>query len=202
VGIEAVLFDIGGVLEIVEEPVWTTPWGYPSIDALDTTHGLVVSEDYTLGYRTEADLRAIYAGALGLDAAGADAFMAAMWDWYCGSLDEPLMRWARELTVTHRVGILSNSVDGARREEESRYAFSEVFDPIAYSHEIHLSKPDPRAFRHVCDLWGLEPGQVVFIDDVPENVDAASAMGMAAFLHRGDTVATITAVDTLLARQA
>ncbi len=197
--IEAVLFDIGGVLEVLDETAWTAPWGYPSIDELDAAHGLDASLEFTLGHRGEADLRAAYAEALGLDEMAADGFMASMWDWYCGSLDVRLMAWARELSTRVRVGVLSNSVDGARREEGSRYAFSEVFDPIAYSHEIHLAKPDPRAFLHVCDAWALHPQQVAFIDDVPANVTAARELGIRAVLHR-DTESTITVVNALITR--
>ncbi len=81
--------------------------------------------------------------ALGLSAAQTDEFMADMWDWYRGELDGELLDFARDLRPRCGTAILSNSGAGARREEERRYGFAADFDPILYSHEIGLAKPDP-----------------------------------------------------------
>ena len=40
--------------------------------------------------------------------------------------------------------------------------------------EIDAFKPDPRGFRRACALWGLPPGQVLYVGDRP-HVDAAGA---------------------------
>jgi HAD superfamily hydrolase (TIGR01509 family) len=91
--------------------------------------------------------------------------------------------------------IVSNSADGARREEISRYAFDEVFDPIIYSHEVGLAKPDPAIFELVCSRLGVAPAETIFVDDVPGHCEAARRVGMHAIQHRGtpQTVAAITA---------
>jgi FMN phosphatase YigB (HAD superfamily) len=76
----------------------------------------------------------------------------------------------------------------ARRgaEEERRYAFSAVFDPIGDSHEIGVSKSDPRAFSVALEAMGAEPAEVLLLDDRPENVAAARALGIGAHLHEED----------------
>jgi len=46
--------------------------------------------------------------------------------------------------------------------------------------------------------WGVQPGEVVFVDDLPVNVAAARAVGMVAVLPRS-TPDTITVVGELIA---
>jgi putative hydrolase of the HAD superfamily len=52
------------------------------------------------------------------------------------------------------------------------------FDAVVISAEVHLVKPDPRIY-HVClDRLGVAPAQALFVDDRPENVRAAAALGI------------------------
>ena len=41
-----------------------------------------------------------------------------------------------------------------------------------------MRKPDPRNYRHACDLLGVAPEQCVFLDDFGVNLKAARALGM------------------------
>lgn len=93
----------------------------------------------------------------------------------------------------------SNSADGARREEERRHGLSAVLDPIVYSHEIGLAKPDQAAFRRAATLVGARPEAIAIVDDRPENVDAAARVGMHA-VHHTETTRTIADLEGLLAR--
>ena len=58
----------------------------------------------------------------------------------------------------------------------------ERFDQVFASHEVRLRKPDPRLFHHVLQQLDLAPHEVLFFDDLAENVDAARALGMQAEL--------------------
>lgn len=70
-----------------------------------------------------------------------------------------------------------------------------------YSHEVGLAKPDPAIFLLTCDRLGVEPSEVVFVDNLPANVATAREVGMAAVLHQR-TADTIEAVDHLLKTEA
>lgn len=50
------------------------------------------------------------------------------------------------------------------------------------SHEIGARKPDATAFEHVERATGLIPQQIIFFDDMPENIQAATARGWTAML--------------------
>lgn len=151
------------------------------------------------GDLSEAELRSGYARALDLDEHTAHSFMAHLWDWYCGELNVKLWNWAVGLARTHRLAICSNSADGARREEERRYGFSRLFDPIVYSHEVGYAKPDPRIFAALCEQVDRRPDELVFIDDSPVVVEAALRLGVHA-VHHVDNATTMTEVNALLRR--
>lgn len=53
----------------------------------------------------------------------------------------------------------------------------ELFDHCFLSNEIGLAKPDMALFRHVERETGVEPGRLLFVDDLAENVMAARAAG-------------------------
>lgn len=61
---------------------------------------------------------------------------------------------------------------------ETRY-----FNKTYYSHHIKMRKPDEEIYQYVaCDL-DVMPSQILFIDDLPENVEAAKSCGWNAVVH-------------------
>lgn len=46
------------------------------------------------------------------------------------------------------------------------------------SYEIGTAKPDPVIYKHVIDSLGVPPGEILFIDDLKENIDGAREAGM------------------------
>jgi epoxide hydrolase-like predicted phosphatase len=192
VAIRAVVFDIGGVLERVEDSAWPEVWitrwerrrGLPDGTFAARMAAQEPRRDVVTGGFSEAQLRALYADVLGLDEDQAHAMMAEMWDAYCGELDEEMCDFARGLRDRCRTGILSNSADGARREEQRRYGFEQLVDEIVYSHEVGLAKPDPRIYRLTEERLGVAPAEIVFLDDTPECVEGARKAGWHAFEHR------------------
>src|ERR1700730_1890138 len=61
-----------------------------------------------------------------------------------------------------------------------RFEFLQWFHAIVLSAEVHLVKPDPRIFQCFCEKVSLIPEQIIYIDDLSHNVDAASRIGMSA----------------------
>lgn len=202
--IRAVVFDVGGVLEKVEDPRhlferWRRRLGLEPAELAAAVDSVDPDGDATVGRLTEAELRHRYVRALGLSESSEQQFMAELWDWYCGKLDYELVDFVASLRPAYTTAILSNSADGARREEQARYGFEDLVDVVLYSHELGLAKPDPRIFHLACARLGVEPGEMVFLDDVPEIVDAAARLGIHAVLHRSTPEST-AAISSLLAR--
>lgn len=200
--VTAVLLDVGGVLEVEPPMSWVRRWGLVPGSGPGSFFELATRIDphdrITVGDMSEAELRNEFATALGLDEARSRQFMADLWDWYCGSLDKQLFNWAVGLRARVRVGLLSNSMAGARREEAARFGFPDLFDPIIYSHEVGLAKPDPAIYELAVHCLNCPAEQVLLLDDKPGNVTGAIAAGMQAVHHR-DAATSIAAVTAALA---
>lgn len=59
-----------------------------------------------------------------------------------------------------------------------RFGILQMIDRYVVSGAEHLIKPDPRLFRVLLDRYGLKAEECTFIDDNPDNVAAAKALGM------------------------
>ena len=183
--IRAVVLDIGSVLEIIDDSVFPAPF--------EQRHGLLPGSVHSgaaslpgnagTGELTEPEIRAHWQQHLRLSDAQVDQLMADYWRWYVGSLDQALFDWFAAQRPRFRTGIVSNSGPGAR-EAERCWGFEDITDDIVYSHEVGLLKPDPRIFALAAERLGVLPEEVVFLDDVEANVDAARASGWHAVLHR------------------
>ena len=138
-----------------------------------------------------------YADALGVSPQQAAEWRRDLWNWYCGGLDTELTSYLTGLRPRLRTGILSNSADGAHREEQARYGFEDLVDTIVYSPEIGAAKPDPRAY----DSGLPAPERRADPDGVPRRHPRrgrrARAVGMHAVLHL-DTATSITAINDLI----
>jgi putative hydrolase of the HAD superfamily len=186
--IQAVAFDLGDVLERIApfeqfSERWRTRLGMTGPDFAAAVATVDPERASRIGGLTEAEFTQHYATALGLTGAQTAEFIAELWDWYCGELDAELVGFAASLRPRFRTGILSNSMAGARREEQARYGFEQLVDVVVYSHEAGVAKPDPRAFLLLCDQLGVGPAELVYLDDVPGHIAAARELGIHGIVH-------------------
>lgn len=84
----------------------------------------------------------------------------------------------------YKVGLLSNIDPEHGRINYGRHIF-EHFDVALLSDEIHHRKPEREAFQMLADKLGVKFEEMVFIDDLLENVSAASSYGMVALPFDG-----------------
>jgi putative hydrolase of the HAD superfamily len=207
--IKAVVFDIGGVLEHVQDDAWPQTWvgGWEhrmNLPAGHVTAALAVHEPagaMMTGAMSEAQIRERYAEVLGLSDLEADQMMAEMWDAYCGELDVAMADFAAGLRPELATAIVSNSVDGARREEQRRHGFEQLVDVIVYSHEVGVAKPDTAVFRLTEGRLGVDAHEIVFLDDHEAHVRAARACGWQGVWHR-DTADSIQEVTRIIEEAA
>ena len=117
--IRAVVFDLGGVLEIGDaidkgvRPDWLSQlcrergW-----DDNELNRRFRVAD--VSGNPPHDELRQSYQNAFELDDVAFDSFWRGFWDWYCGELNTELWTFiTTELVGQFRLGVLSNSGAGA-----------------------------------------------------------------------------------------
>ena len=197
--IQAVVFDIGGVLEITQPSSLARTWE-PILDLRPgemNSRLAEVAAAGAVGTISEQQAGQRIAEILGLDAGQLRAFLADLWAEYLGTLNTDLAAYFASLRPRYRTGIISNSFVGARHREQQRYGFAEMTDLIVYSHEAGMSKPDPRIYQLACDGLGVPAADMVFLDDLPENVVAARQAGLHAVLFQ-DTGQAIADIQALL----
>ncbi|MYS87507.1 HAD family hydrolase [Embleya scabrispora] len=79
------------------------------------------------------------------------------------------------------LALLSNApAEMARHLDEQPWA--RVFRHRVFSADLGLAKPDPRIYHHLCAQLDAQPGELLFVDDRPENLDAARALGIESLL--------------------
>lgn len=102
-------------------------------------------------------------------------------DFFDGTVDgiEDLIERVR---TRYRVAFLSNSNE--IHAELIPRQFASIFrkdDRFIFSHRFRVAKPDPEIFRRTVEVLGTLAQNIVFIDDLQENVTAARSVGMQTF---------------------
>jgi glucose-1-phosphatase len=118
--------------------------------------------------------------------------------WNAMLLDIPLRRLQilQQLQLHFDMFLLSNT------NEIHEEAFNEIlrsqcgfksmgvfFDKVYYSHRVGMRKPDKEIFQLILDQNSLNPEKTLFIDDSPQHIEGAKALGIQTiFLEPGMTI--------------
>jgi len=106
------------------------------------------------------------------------------WDACMWTTENPAMvAWQAALKQRGLLtAILSNMGDSVLESVEREFGWIHRFDVLVWSFQIRLAKPDPAIYRYVLAKLGTTPEETLFLDDKPENIQAARALGMKAIL--------------------
>jgi putative hydrolase of the HAD superfamily len=86
--------------------------------------------------------------------------------------------WAGQLREAGlRTAILSNMPVPVRDAVE-RCEWLPEFDCRTYSCDLRITKPSREIYEHCLTKLGIPPSETLFLDDRPENIRAAEALGM------------------------
>lgn len=76
--------------------------------------------------------------------------------------------------------------------EQFGYDFESLFHKCFYSDELHLRKPDPKAYERITKELGVESRKILFIDDNQANIEQAQACGwQVRLLKKGEALANL-----------
>ncbi len=103
-----------------------------------------------------------------------------------GDIRPQMVEALRRCRKSFRVACITNNMKsgegpGMARSPDKARAVAEVmtlFEHVVESSALGLRKPDPRIYRHTCDLLGVAPEDCVYLDDLGINLKPAREMGM------------------------
>jgi len=191
-GVDAVIFDYGGVLT---GPVGESIAAWLERDAIDpesfsrtlkawlsrsAPQGTPIHRLETGELSTEE-----FDVLLAAELVGANGKPVAS-DGLLGSLfaemrpDPAMFELVEDIKATGvRVALLSNSWGNTYPRER----ISALFDPVVISGEVGMRKPNADIFDHTLELLAVEPDSTVFVDDAAPNIEGATLAGLHALLH-------------------
>ena len=90
--------------------------------------------------------------------------------------------WIRQLKAQgYQVLFLSNYSDWLIERNPEVLDFLPYTDGGIFSCRVKLTKPDPAIYQKLCDTYGLQPEECVFVDDNADNIASANRFGIHAF---------------------
>lgn len=91
--------------------------------------------------------------------------------------------WLREVkALGYRVLFLSNYSHYLMDAAPHALDFLPETEGGIFSCDVHLCKPDEAIYRTITERYALNPGKCLFIDDNADNIAAARAFGLNAYL--------------------
>ena len=103
-----------------------------------------------------------------------------------GDIRPQMVEALRRCSRAFRVACITNNMKhgegpGMARSADKAKEVAEImtlFEHVVESSKLGLRKPDPRIYRHACDLLGVQPVDSVYLDDLGINLKPARALGM------------------------
>jgi putative hydrolase of the HAD superfamily len=103
-----------------------------------------------------------------------------------GDIRPQMVEALRRCKQAFRVACITNNMKhgegpGMARSANKAKDVAEImllFEHVVESSKLGLRKPDPRIYRHACDLLGVQPEDCVYLDDLGINLKPARALGM------------------------
>lgn len=117
-------------------------------------------------------------------------------------VNQEMLQFAAELRSKGLLTAVLSNTQKSHARVMRRAGLFDGFDRVFLSNEVGARKPEPAVFQRVCEGLSLEPGEIVFIDDVAEYVRAARDFGLQAIRHTGDVAATRARVSALIGEGA
>ena len=200
--IRAVIFDLGGVLVRTENPAPRARLAERLGMSPAELSRIVFDEDSayraTLGAITTQEHWEAVRRKLGLSP---EEFPAVPVEFWGGdTLDRDLVDYLHALRPRYKTALLSNAWDDLHQVLEEYWKITDAFDEIIISAEVGLLKPDPRIYQLALERLNVEPQEAVFVDDFPENVAGARAVGIRAIQFR-DSGQARAEVEAMLDRR-
>ena len=101
------------------------------------------------------------------------------------SYPAPLVpQWARAMRASGLKTALLSNMPTSVRDYILRSDWLPPFDLRVFSCDLRLAKPAAAIYQHCLNGLGVNPGDALLLDDRPENIQAAEALGLRGIVYR------------------
>lgn len=194
--IDTIIFDLGGVILNIDYERTQKAFyelGFPNFDQLYTKFkqselfvnlekGFITSEEF-LTVLQSYSLRSV-----------TNQQLIEAWNAMLLDLPPENLTTVQRLRDFYNIYLLSNTnaIHYSRFYDQveellGQRSLEAYFHQTYYSHLVGERKPDPSIFRLVAHAHSLSPGKTLFIDDSPQHVEAAKALGFYGHLKDQET---------------
>jgi epoxide hydrolase-like predicted phosphatase len=180
--IQAVIWDMGGVLVRTEDyqprQQLAEQYGLTRLELEDLVFGTASADLASLGKISYREHFQQIGRTLNINGKMLEEFEHKFW---AGDrMDWELISFIKNLRPKYKTGLLSNAWSDSKKIVESAFAFSfeQVFDTTVFSADVGLMKPDEAIYALVLSQLNCAAETAVFIDDMPENIEAAREAGL------------------------
>jgi glucose-1-phosphatase len=181
-GVQVMLFDLGGVLVYFDGITPLLALSGNALSREDARRFWLMSPSvrrFETGQSGPEEFAAAAVAELGL-AIAPESFLQQFVSWDRGPMDGAL-NLLDSLRPYFLMACLSNNNELHWRRLRDEMGLAERFHRCYLSHEIGLMKPDWEAFDYVVRDLATSPESILFLDDNPECIAAARAVGMNAY---------------------
>lgn len=121
--------------------------------------------------------------------------LRTVWGNFLEGVIEGMDEVVRRARDRYRLAFLSNSNEV--HAELVRKRFAPLFardDVFVFSHRLRCAKPDPEIYLQTLEILGAHPSEVLFVDDLAENVATARNLGIESYQFR-DAVTLVAELE-------
>jgi HAD superfamily hydrolase (TIGR01509 family) len=116
------------------------------------------------------------------------------------TLDPEFIPLAEQLGKQYSLGILSNDLDDWSKFLRRKFDLDRLFKAIVVSGEVGTDKPNKPIFKILLDQTQSPASDCVFIDNQPENLETAAAIGFKTIKFDRDTTDNPFIADFTISR--
>ena len=184
--IRVVLTDFDGVVRHWPSAVTASiedRHGLPRGSLAKTAFDPSILGDAITGRMTDTEWRNEVASCLEAETDAATARSAvAAWSTSRGVVDQAALRVLQTVRSAAALGLVTNAT--TRLDDDlARLGLTDAFDFVVNSSAVGCAKPSRCFYEHAARRCGCERGAVLFVDDRPENVEAAIDFGLHGHLY-------------------
>lgn len=197
-GIKHIIFDLGGVLLNIDYGATERAFEALGITDFKERYSQLAQNSFFDDWETGLIDEAAFIAGMQQSGGGSLSESQILGAWNAMLLDFPLRRLQllQQLRNQYDLVLLSNTnaiheaaFNKILMDTHGIPAIGHFFDKVYLSHRVGMRKPGAEVFQRILDENGFKPEETLFIDDSPQHIETANALGIRTiYLEKGMTI--------------